>query len=326
MKDITLKKLFMLLLSASVFLANTCWAMDSKQEDSSLDQKLEEAIDANDVAQVQLLITRGVNVNKQPGASDYAPLQRTRSIEIAELLLESGADFFCGDPQGYRYSPLFKNMDDNNNFILEIWRMATEHSAKIRLALAMAFHPRTGTMSTLRNLNLYCISVIASFLRPRDIVQNTEYWYYFRIKFFKNKAFLEAARQGNCAKLAILLKEGVDINARGDFDNNALTLALHSGKNWKQSVLLLLESGIDTETRNIDGHTAIEVSNLNPKGSKKLLRSWPQLVETSRNSRNTLCLAMHPRLGANSPTQALPREMFAEICSYLTPSALAQDI
>jgi ankyrin repeat protein len=57
----------------------------------------------------------------------------------------------------------------------------------------------------------------------------------------------------------------------------------------------------------------------------ELLRSWPIVVSGSRAGRLAFCMAMHRRVGADSPANVLHQYLFQEICSYLRPSVLIDD-
>lgn len=57
----------------------------------------------------------------------------------------------------------------------------------------------------------------------------------------------------------------------------------------------------------------------------ELLEIWPILDAGSRASRLAFCMAMHPRLGAQSSAKVLSQHLFQEICSYIRPSVLIDD-
>ena len=57
----------------------------------------------------------------------------------------------------------------------------------------------------------------------------------------------------------------------------------------------------------------------------ELLEIWPLVDTGSKASRLAFCMAMHPRIGANSSAKVLSQYLFQEICSYIRPSVLIDD-
>lgn len=132
--------------------------------------------------------------------------------------------------------------------------------------------------------------------------------------------------------ILFLLDHGANVNLRDKWGGTFL----HRAAQRYNPVVIqrLLELGAYTNLkaypplRNKEGLTplnlAAEFSDKVPydKGQLaivELLRSWQKVVSVSDAERSAFCMAMHPRVGANSPASVLSQYEFQEICSYLRP-------
>ena len=57
----------------------------------------------------------------------------------------------------------------------------------------------------------------------------------------------------------------------------------------------------------------------------KLIEYWPALKKECIKERLAFCMAMHQRLGKDSPAALLDLDLFKEICSYITPTNFIKD-
>lgn len=308
---------------------NICPATNQQSEittdQESLNNKLIKAARNGSYNEVQSLIALGANVNGQ--CCTDTPLHAAvgnHRLGIALLLLQSGANVYAG--RKFNKTPLFA-CNDCHCPLIEEWQVVTNRSEAVRLALCTGQHVRTGVQSNLRILPTFIIQQICSYLRPRDLAQDPAIMLECKEQCTKNTNFLTSVKNGNITKVKELLAHGADINIQDGFGRNALFIVLHANGDWKKVLLFLLESRINYKGTDCNGNYLIQAACQTRNGyGSAIISAWPRLVETSASMRLSFCLAMHERVGSSSPAHILVREIFREICSYLTPRALLLEV
>ena len=160
-----------------------------------------------------------------------------------------------------------------------------------------------------------------------------------------------------CQRVAVarlLIKCGAYVNAQNNYGDTPLLVSTHDG------MRLLLDNGTDINLKNKDGITPLHIAAQNgdegnlrtllEHGAKTtlpwdmhcmlgytpeyfaaqnghpeiagLLKVWPTVASNSKARMLTFCMAMHDRVGADSPGNLLSQYLFQEICSYLKPEAI----
>ncbi len=123
--------------------------------------------------------------------------------------------------------------------------------------------------------------------------------------------------------IQFLLSRGAHINPQ---DHASLLQWPHILKNI--AIELLFKNGAvvhsDNMSRSISSQMTIPMAHRQHKIAAFLI-SWAAVVSGSKASRLAFCMAMHPRVGADSIANVFPKNVFQEICSYLRPSVLIDD-
>ena len=131
----------------------------------------------------------------------------------------------------------------------------------------------------------------------------------------------------NCGQLPIfrtLLDRGADINIKNNIGHTPLFWGVFWGS--YDYVKFLLEQGADINLKNNDGRTPRQLAIIQGFDKiAKLLNDWTS-VQTAIDSIHraesvTFCMALHDRVGNESPINILSQDLFQEIFSHVRPSA-----
>lgn len=134
-----------------------------------------------------------------------------------------------------------------------------------------------------------------------------------------NTALHWAVTVGNDEIVTMLLRSGADANAQNENGDTPLhTTAKYSLACYREIALILLEHGALISIPDEDGDTPLEVAqSCHNDFMINVFGHWPQVVSQYSTAKLAFCCASHPRLGAQSPANALPQCLVCDIVQHL---------
>ena len=166
-----------------------------------------------------------------------------------------------------------------------------------------------------------------------------------------------AYREHRLAIAQLLIKRGANVNLQ-----NSLGITPLMNATEEDFLHLLLDNGADVNLMDVSGFTALgkaaakrdldtalpillnHGAKITSKPSARilmnivslfftplelpkpeiahLLKLWPKIVSQNKARWLSLCMAMHPRIGAHSPARGLHSDVFQKICNYARPQAV----
>lgn len=226
--------------SASVSAAQPATSAPAKNE--LLNQKLLQAAEAGDAAEVLSLIREGAGVNARGATYGNTALMAAAArgnTDIVRALLDKGGEVDATDTAGRTalMEAAFEGFTDTASALLQKGANVNAHDNQGWTPLFWAaFSRRTETVRFLLH-------------QGADVNARNKY---------EDTALIQSASRGDTDTLSVLLENKVDVNAKDDMGNTALIEAARQGHT--DTVRALLEKGADVHVQARDGNNALSVA------------------------------------------------------------------
>jgi len=200
-----------------------------------LQGELQIALGNNDVEELTIVLQKGANANKLPGNTDITPIMLAETLEIAQLLLQNGADPLVSDVNGQNLLHYAVSKENAVDLIL------------LYVSLGVDVNARDHEEYTPLSLAIDYFDEANAFDSQQVFVGNDN-----------NQSNDTKFKPDPQKTLKTLVKSGADLNA---FNQYGYTLLMDCvTKDNPNLVKILLELGADKSIQNEYGQTAKDIA------------------------------------------------------------------